>query len=279
MQRRDLLVRFVTTLSAVAVGVGMLAQPVVARAASAKPDAADPVDISAYKGKLAVYGDGKGHFVAMIPLTIGDGDENGLMFYGDGKTFWAQRRTGGGRNGDESFDTVFWEPRVNERYKASFGFRDGKFNMTCDTRTTELKPLAKDAAAKMVGSAKFLNTRWKRQAYALARDNDGYYYYVDKLRADGSKDFRVFRGQKGAVKELKMINIVSDSEGDIFITKGGSLKLVLDKHETSWTADGGKAGKDQVKLVMLPIEDNAALIYTTLGAYTGEPLGTPCDDL
>ena len=30
---------------------------------------------------------------------------------------------------------------------------------------------------------------------------------------------------------------------------------------------------------MLPIDDNAVMIYTDLGVYTGQPLGTPCDDL
>ena len=37
---------------------------------------------------------------------------------------------------------------------------------------------------------------------------------------------------------------------------------------------------DSIDLVTaVPVEDNHVLIYTDLGVYTGEPLGTPCDDL
>ena len=76
----------------------------------------DTVDVSAYKQKLKVLTDGKGHYVTLLPFTISDGPDTGLLFYGDGKTFWAQRRIGGGRDGNESFDTVFWEPRVASGY-------------------------------------------------------------------------------------------------------------------------------------------------------------------
>jgi hypothetical protein len=38
-------------------------------------------------------------------------------------------------------------------------------------------------------------------------------------------------------------------------------------------------GKARTTLVPLPIEDNAQLIYTDLGAYTSQRFGTPCDDL
>ncbi|MGZ3440551.1 MAG: hypothetical protein ACXVDD_13605, partial [Polyangia bacterium] len=88
------------------------------------------------------------------------------------------------------------------------------------------------------------------------------------------KNFRLWAGMKGAMKLQKMTNVVSDSEGDIFSTKTGSLRLILDKHETTWVANEKKT-----KLVFLDPADNHIMIYTDLGVYTGEPLGTPCDDL
>jgi hypothetical protein len=69
-----------------------------------------------------------------------------------------------------------------------------------------------------------------------------------------------------------MTNVVSDSAGDVFATKSGELKLVLGKKEASWVQ--GKKAKD---LILLPLEDNVQLIYSELGVYTGQPLGTPCD--
>jgi hypothetical protein len=237
----------------------------------------DAVDVSRYKDKLLVMSDGKSHLLAVIPFTISDSDENGYLFYSAdaGKTFYAQRRTGGGRNGDEAWDSVFWEPRVRERWKGGFGFREGKYSVQCGDRQTFFQPLAKDAAARLVAAAAWKKPRWTRQAYALARDTSGTYYYVDRARGDeSSKDFRVFRGPKGDLKPLKMVNIVSDSEGDIFVTKTGKLKLVLDKHETSWSV-----GRDTTKLTLLELDDNIMMIYGELGVYAGQPLGTPCDDL
>jgi hypothetical protein len=76
------------------------------------------------------------------------------------------------------------------------------------------------------------------------------------------------------MKLAKMTNVVSDSAGDIFATKTGELRLVLNKSETMWMK-----GKAQTKLIFLPIDANVPMIYTELGVYTGEKLGTPCDDL
>ena len=147
--------------------------------------------------------------------------------------------------------------------------------MQCEDRKTELKPVSDDEKKPILDGAKFLGPRWTHMAYALARDNTGKYFYVDKQREpEDSKVFRVWSGMKGAMKPQKLTNIVSDSEGDIFATKTGSLRVVLDKHESMWTH-----GAKKEKLIMLPIEDNAPMIYSDLGVYTGQPLGTPCDDL
>jgi hypothetical protein len=93
----------------------------------------EPIDITPHKEKMAVLADGKGHYVALVPFTMSDGPDSGYLFYGDGKTFHAQRRTGGGRSGQESFDTVFWEPRVNARYKAQLSYRDKVYKVSATT--------------------------------------------------------------------------------------------------------------------------------------------------
>jgi hypothetical protein len=249
----------------------LLAVPSAASAGPAKNP--DRVDISPIKADLKVLSDGRGHFVVVRNGIGAVADDE--LFYGDGKTFYAQRRYSGGRSGDESFDNTFWEPRVASGYQASFGLHDKKWTVQCGERTTELKPLPRAEGDKILAEAKFLKARWRRQAYALARDNGGTYYFVDRAREpEQSKDFRVFRGPKGAVKAMKMVNVVNDSEGDIFITKAGKLRLVLDKHETTWL-EGGRT----IKLTQLDVADNHVLIYTDLGVYPGEKLGTPCDDL
>jgi hypothetical protein len=249
----------------------------VGGAARGKPAAkvgeedAPVVDVLAVKDKLVVLHDGKKHYVVLVPFD----DDWKHVFYGDGKTFYAQRVFGGGSEGTIAFDLSFWEPRVKARYQASLELKKGKYDVQCDTRTTELTPLPAAEAATLIAGATFHETRWRFRAFALARDDRGTYYYVDRQREpEDSLNFRLFSGPRGGVKPLKMVNVVSDSEGQIFSTKAGDLRLVLDRKEAAWVQ-----GKARTTLVPLPIEDNAALIYGDLGAYTGQRLGTPCDDL
>ena len=244
--------------------------------AAPKPAGPEPADIGGeVKTKLKFVSDGKGHFLAFVPF----GGMDSPIFYGDGKTFWQLRVFGGGSSGDgskpdDNFDMIFWEPRVTASWRGGFGYRKQKYEVQCQDRKTELKPVDDAEAAKLI-DAKFYKPRWTRRAYALARDNNGIYYYVDILNSDGAKsDFHLYAGPKGALKLQKMTNIVSDSEGDIFATKTGSLRLVLNKGESLW-----QAGAKKEKLVFLPLDANHVLIYTDLGVYSGLPLGTPCDDL
>lgn len=197
------------------------------------------------------------------------------LYYGDGRTFYAQRIFGRsvGQSGEESL--TFWEPRVSSPAQAQIEVDAQRYRLTCGDRKTELKLLSANEAATLLERALFVKPPWKRHAYALARDNNGRYYYVDRLREpEDNKNFRLFAGPKGNMKQLRMTNVVSDSEGDIFATKTGSLRLILNKGESLWVQ-----GKTKHKLISLPLDDNHILIYTDLGVYTGQPLGTPCDDL
>jgi hypothetical protein len=235
--------------------------------AAASPPS-DTVDISAVKASLRVFEDGKGHYLILIPFG---GDMWSHFYWGDGKVFWAQRVFGGGSEGEVAFDKVFWDPRVT---RAQFWLKDGVYTVGCGDRNTVFKPAADEQAKAILSTAAFKPARWKRRAYALARDESGTYYYVDRARDDEVKDFRLWSGSRGQLKPLKMTNVVSDSEGDIFVTRSGELRLVLDKHESFWVK-----GKARSPLKLLPLEDNVRLIYLDLGVYAGEPLGTPCDVL
>jgi hypothetical protein len=236
------------------------------------PPANDDVSIDSVKTKLNLWSDGKGHYLAAVPQA--EGDDRDFFFYGDGKDFW-QQRVIGWSGGEKEWDYIFWEPRVHARYQASFKLEGEKTRVLCDTRTTVVTKLGDAEAKAMLAAARFHKPRWKFRAYAIARDKTGRYYYVDRQREpEDSRNFRLFAGPRGSLKQLKMTNAVNDSEGDIFATKNGQLRLVLGKNESSWIA-----GKSETKLVLLPLEDNVVLIYRDLGVYVGQPLGTPCDDL
>jgi hypothetical protein len=273
MRARWSRVAFVSVTVAASLSAGLArGKPAAKSEPGAAQDTAPVVDVSAVKDKLEILSDGKKHYVALIPFDDG-GWTN--AYYGDGKSFYALRVIGSGANGRESFDFTFWEPRVKARFEAELSFKGGKYELQCDTRKTELTILPRSEAEPLIAGATFHKPLWRFHAFALARDDRGTYYYVDRQREpEDSLSFRLYSGPRGAVKPLKMVNVVSDSEGQIFSTKSGDLRLVLDRHEAAWVK-----GKSRTTLVPLPIEDNAPLIYGDLGAYTGQRLGTPCDDL
>jgi hypothetical protein len=234
--------------------------------------AAEPakMDVSAQKAQMQVFSDGKKHVIVLALAP--DHVTAEYSWYGDGKTFYRLRTPGGG--GDrEKWSLSLWEPRLPWG-KSSLGFEGGKVKISCGDRTTELQPVKADEAKAVVEGAQFLTHRWTRQPYLLARDDHGTYYFVDMLRdTPGKKDMKLYIGQRGKLQLQQMMNIVSDSMGDIFSTKTGELRLVANGDEMKWVS-----GKAEAKLTRVPVDDNVELIYTDLGVYERMPLGTPCDD-
>jgi len=230
---------------------------------------ADAVSIKGAESKLAVWTDGKGHYVAAVPFA--KPDERKWFFYGNGKEFWQQRVVASSRNEDIEWELEFQEPASTAGFLA---FQEKKTHVRCEGRSTALSQLPDAKARSMLAAARFHSPRWKTYPYALARDNIGKYYYVDRQREPANNhNFRLYVGPRGSMKLMTMTNIVSDSGGDIFATKNGELRLVLDKNEAAWIE-----GKTETKLVALPVHENTKLIHRDLGVYIGQAFGTPCDD-
>lgn len=228
----------------------------------------DKVDVSAVKQDLVVLTDDDGQTYVMSNVW---GDEH-YVFYGDGKTMYQLRVFGGGADGTTGrIDFSFWSPRANGN--ASIERNDkGAYLVRCGDETFGLKKADDATSKKVLDTAAFKKPFWKRQAQALARDDSGNYYYVDRLRDDyGGKAHRIFAGPKGGLKELPMTNVVSDSMGEIYATKRGELRFVTSTSSATWIK-----GATKTSLTIVPVEDNIQLIYGDLGVYEGT-LGTPCD--
>ncbi len=240
------------------------------------PSLPDPADVAAVKDGFVFASDGQKHVVAFHK----EQRFSGPVFYGDGSTFFQLRVRGGGAQGDTQFDMVLWDPRFPfSGSPPSFDLKDGEYSVSCGGKKTVFKLLGEDEAKAMREKAAFLKFRWRRQPYKLARDDSGTYYFVDKERDEEwgvttRRDFRVFVGQRGKMAVYPMKNVVSDSEGEIFITKSGEMRFVTGQKGAKWVA-----GKKETKLIDVPVEDNAQMIYTELGPYSKEKLGTPCDDM
>jgi len=225
----------------------------------------DVVDVSAVKSQFLVFTDGDGGYFATIRADMDN------LYYGDGKTFYRQRVTSGGANGNNDWTFRMWSPRVDGM--ADLDIKSDKGTIGCGDDEFELTQVSAKEATKLLDKAVFKRPLWTRQGHTLWRDDKGTYYYIDRLQdAYGGKGFRLFAGQKGAMKELGLTNIVSDSVGQIYSTKKGELRFVQEDGKATWIKNERKT-----QLVYVPIEDNLAMVYGDLGVYDGS-LGTPCDE-
>jgi hypothetical protein len=172
-----------------------------------------------------------------------------------------------------------WHPRGRTSMLKS---KDGYTAKCMSGHTVEFKPVSDEKRLRVLANLKFETELWKRRAFALARDDRGVYYYVDRLSDEkGGKNFRVFKGPRGEVRETKLVDIVDDSSSMIFATKKGKLRFLVNKQDDYKNVTGEDAvwmeGKKRIPLALVPIDDNLELIYYGLGAYDGEDFGWICD--
>jgi len=232
-----------------------------------------PVDIKPFKDKLIVLQDAQGGTYAVLY-----GDDKRVFFGANAKTLYEQVVIGGSRNGDAwSIDT--WAPRIPEMRPAWIQFKEDRtYFKSCDGKDdAALTQLTGDRAKQIVDKAQFLTTALLYRPHLLARDDSGNYYYVDQVAKQyGGNGYRVWAGKKGAMKQLPLVNIASDTAGEVFSTKTGDLRLVRDNNETRSAASWIR-GEKRTQLVSLDLDANSVLIFRQLGIYGFT--GTLCDNL
>jgi hypothetical protein len=244
-----------------------------------------PIEVdAAERAKMAVCTDGKSHYVVIGPHER----VSHQLYYGDGKNLSQVLSDAHGMlPGTDFLEPRFIAPTYNDNFRGldmriysgvEYKAEDKTCTLRCGEVTHPLTVLTPAEANKLVTGATFRKSPRAREAYVLARDDHGVYYYVDRGNTEQTKQsFRIFVGRKGAMKLQKMKDVASDSEGEVYSTASGDLRLVTSKREKpefSWIRNG-----KETKLTVLPIMANLNLVYTTLGVYTGERFGTPCDDL
>ncbi len=230
--------------------------------------------------KTAVCTDGKGHYVVVAP----SGTEGGSLSYGDGTRFVQVPPPPRSLPDNYFLEPRFFAKRMNPSFRGldmrvysevEADLEKKTCSVRCGERTVDFELLDGDAVQALLRKATFERNPREFEPYALLRDTRGRYYLVDRgFHPEDQKIFRVFVGPKGNLRQQQMLDIVSDSEGMIFSTKKGELRLVLNREISSmWIASEKK-----LELRVVPVEQNLPLIYNELGVYTGVRLGTPCDD-
>jgi hypothetical protein len=242
--------------------------PVVAAADDPKPK---PVDIKPFRDQLIVLADAAGGTYVVKP------GEDPQIFFGTGKTLYAQVITGRSTNGD-AWDVATWAPRSTTYQPGSISRRDdGSFMKFCGGENqTGLTRVTGDKAKAVLDKSQFVTTGLMHVPHVFLRDDAGTYYYVDALnKVYGGKGYRVFVGKKGAMKQLPLSDVAADSAGEVYATKSGDLRLTI-TDQGGKTAVWGK-GEKKTPLIVLDIDREEPMIYRELGVYTFT--GTICDDL
>jgi hypothetical protein len=207
------------------------------------------------------------------------------MYYGDGKTFVEVPSPGHYASSNSFLEPRFFNKDSNPNFRGmdyrviSSVVLDKKENsceLHCGTKEIPLTVMEGSQAAELLRKATYQPNPQQYAPHALLRDTKGNYYFVDRgYHPSQQKSYRVFIGPRGTLKQQKMTNVVSDSEGEIFSTKKGELRLVLDKEKSSMWIENTKK---TFELRQVPVQENLPLIYNDLGVYEGMRLGTPCDD-
>jgi hypothetical protein len=231
--------------------------------------------------KTHVCSDGKGHYVVLAPHER----QSVQLHYGDGKKFVQVAPPPWVLSGDHFLEPRFIAPTFNSNFRGldmrvysevELEAEKGTCTLRCGDKSTPLTLLKPEEARPLLTAATFEPNPQKYVPHALLRDLKGRYYLVDRgFAPDRQNNYRVFMGPKGNMKQQQMTDVVTDSEGQIFATKKGELRLVVDRQQPSLWVENEKK---QTELRVVPVEANLPLIYNELGVYLGERLGTPCDD-
>ncbi len=244
----------------------------VAAAAAADPKPTK-VDLKPLRDQLIVLQDAHG---GTYLVKQGDGAR---AFFAAKATFYEQVVVGRTQNGD-GWAVSTWAPRVDKVQPGMIQRRadDGSYEKWCGEVQTGLTLVTGDKAKQILDKATAMTTPLVRHAHLLARDDSGVYYYVDALRKEfGGKGFRVFVGKKGAMKQLTLTDVASDTQGEVLSSKTGDLRLVhAEGTEVTFGSAAWIRGEKKQDLVVLDVDANSPLIYKDLGIY--DFLGTICDD-
>jgi len=254
---------------------------VLALAATAVADPAPKaVDIKPFKDKLVILKDAEGGWYA---VTNEKGGEPRIFYGTSPKTFHEALYEGSRSRDGDGWSVSVQAPRTEFPFMGHIERKkDGGYRATCgDKKTIELTEVTGDKAKEILDKSSFMTTQMVRKPYLIARDDRGVYYYVDVIRdIYGGGGHRVFVGKRGALKQLPLTDIASDSAGDVFATKTGDLRLVrtFDKENSKekFTAQWIRGEKTN-ELIYLDIYMNQPLIWRDLGVY--KVFGTICGNI
>lgn len=280
MPRVRLLLLFFTT------ALSLLAPPVQARSKFVLPKQIP----SELRDQFLVFTTGRGRYLIVPNFQRGmdikrRNELRHYVFYGDAKHVYHQHLFGGANiRPDGTFRLYIRDYRMN---KSQLMDVHGKAPyMKCNEEKLPLQQLSAAKARAFIDKAELRPRPWRREPHLLARDDEGRYFYVDRVHArrlrrraiplNELRGFRLFVGRRGHAKAVPLRDAVLDAAGQIFLTKKGALHVDNKGGKIFW-----RVGKRRTYLTSVPLDqrDTWILIHRYLGAYAGVRFQVPCEGL
>jgi hypothetical protein len=223
---------------------------------------------------LEVFADDRGHSLAIAPF----GGEGTPVFFGRADKLYRQEVTARREQDTTGYGVALWDPRVPGG-RGMIVLRGEEAVVRCGERELSLHALPRAQGVRLLAAATYYAPPFVRRPVALARDDEGNFFYVDAARepAAGGPDYRLYAGPKGALARLEIQEIGTEGRSTVLRTSQGRLRLAADGGQggqADWLADGGRR-----MLAWLDPAQNAPMVFGELGVYGAEPLGTACDPL
>jgi hypothetical protein len=156
--------------------------------------------------------------------------------------------------------------------------KGGTWVADCPVAPLRFDEVSVEERDRFLDTATFGKRLWRREDFALARDTVGTYYYIDKLtRAEGNLGHRLFRGPRGAVKQVDLKDVITDAQSIIFVTKNSRFEVRM--RGANVDSAHRRKGKRYEKLQLLTLgsSKNRSLVFNELGVYDGETFGILCE--
>jgi hypothetical protein len=231
--------------------------------------AGDDPPLAEVKSELVVLGTPDGRYIALVPEL-----DSRHVYFGERRALHRQKVLLTATDEDDNFSVLIWAP--DQVGGGAIEMVEDRWRLRCGARITDLVAVGENERALLLKTARFEAPRLAREPYALARNERGEYFYIDRdVRARGSAGYRMYTGRIGKVRQIKLAWVVSDSEGDVFAGRRGQLRVVTD--ERGGRSFEWRRGKSVEALLEVPIARNPYLVYKELGVYQNHQLGTPCD--
>jgi hypothetical protein len=263
------------------VALAMLMRP--RDVAAGVPNAADlkltkVIDITTVTGKMTALQEPSTKTIILLFHDPERFERVNRVFLGSSTQLFEQVINASGIDDSDKWSFVIAAPRSRgfKNLEALVSYYKTEFTLSCTTEKVPALTQLSDAEAQAVlKKATFRTSALVHVPVALARDEAGVYYYVDRLRNDlGGQGYRVYVGKRGALKLMPLRDVAIDSGGMVFATKKGEFQLTLDTG-SSVTATWNNKGKART-LKVLDLFNESYLIHRELGIYSA--FGTACDD-